>query len=119
MLRRWTRARRGISNESLLGRFLALGAVLAAPLLPVLGTGRVQGAADDVVANAGEVLDAAAPDQHHRVLLKVVPDPRDAGGHLCLAGQAPPGPLPEGRVRLLRGGGVDAHADAAPLGRAA
>src|ERR1019366_1354575 len=90
MLRRWTRARRGISNESLLSRlsrFLALGAVLAAPLLPVLGPGRVQGAPDDVVAHAGEVLDATAPDQHHRVLLEVVPDPRDVGGHLGLAGQ--------------------------------
>src|SRR5439155_18677804 len=54
------------------GGLLALGAVLAASLLAVLGAGRVEGAADDVIAHAGQVLDAAAPDEHHRVLLQVM-----------------------------------------------
>ena len=36
---------------------------------------RVEHAADDVVAHARQVLDAAAADQHDRVLLQVVASP--------------------------------------------
>src|SRR5215218_2343953 len=50
----------------------ALRAVLAARLLAVLDTGGVEGAADDVVANAREILDATAADEDDRVLLEVV-----------------------------------------------
>src|SRR5688500_15569589 len=49
-----------------------LGAVLRTALLAVGDAGGVQRAADDVVAHAGEILDAAAADQDHRVLLEVV-----------------------------------------------
>ena len=45
-------------------------------------------AADDVIANAREVLDAASADQHHRVLLQVVPFTRDVGGDLHPVGEA-------------------------------
>src|SRR2546426_12785421 len=96
-------------------RLLALGAVLRAALLAPLGAGRVEGAADHVVADTGEVFDAATADQDHRVLLQVVTDARDVGGHLLAGGQPYPGHLPERRVRLLRRGGVDANADAPPL----
>src|SRR5450759_4845943 len=98
MVRFWIRARRGI----LLGRLLALGAVLAAPLLAVLGAGGVEGAADHVVAHAGEVGDLAAADQHNGVLLEVVPDARDVGGDLDLAGQADAADLAQRRVGLCR-----------------
>src|SRR5436305_14081689 len=97
---------------------LALGAVLRAALLAPLGAGRVEGAADHVVADTGEVFDASAADEDHRVLLQVVPDARNVGGHLLAGGQPYPGNLPERRVRLLRGDGVDAHAHAPPLRRA-
>src|SRR4030088_2614146 len=93
----------------------ALGAVLRTALLAPLGAGRVEGAADHVVADTGEVLDAAAADQDDRVLLEVVPDPGDIGRDLLPGGQPYPGDLPKGRVRLLWGGRIDAHADAPPL----
>src|SRR5690348_10887914 len=52
------------------------------------------------------------------MLLQVVADAGDVGGDLDAGGQADARDLAESRVRLLRGLGVDAHADAAPLGRA-
>src|ERR1700736_1544813 len=96
-------------------RLLALGAVLRATLLAPLGAGRVEGAANDVVPDTGKVLDAAAADEDHRVLLEVVPDPGDIGGDLLAGGEANAGHLPKCGVRLLRRGRIDAHADAPPL----
>src|SRR5689334_12810699 len=97
---------------------LLLRAVTAAGLLAVLDTLGVEGAADDLVADTGEVLHPAAANEHDGVLLKVVTDTRDVGRDLDAARQAHAGDLAEGGVRLLRGGGVDARADAAALGRA-
>src|SRR5690606_12134537 len=93
----------------------ALGAVLGAGLLALGHAGGVQRTADGVVAHAREVLDTAAADQHHAVLLQVVAFAADVGDDLVTVGQAHLGDLAQGRVRLLRGGGVDAGADAAPL----
>src|SRR5690554_455170 len=92
-----------------------LGAVLGAGLLALGHAGGVERAAHGVVAHAGEVLDAAAADQHHRVLLQVVAFAADVGDDLVAVGQAHLGDLAQGRVRLLRGGGVDAGAHAATL----
>src|SRR6185437_8672974 len=50
-----------------------LGAVLGAPLLAIADAGAVERAAHRVIAHTGQVLDAAAADQHHGVLLQVVP----------------------------------------------
>src|SRR4051794_26276650 len=96
---------------------LLLGAVTAAGLLAVLHALRVERAADDLVANTGKVLHPAAADEHDRVLLEVVTDTRDVGGGLDAAGQAHTGGLAQGGVRLLRGRGVDAGADASALRR--
>src|SRR4051795_10215521 len=96
---------------------LLLGAVTAAGLLAVLHALGVERAADDLVADTGEVLHPAAADEHDRVLLEVVAHARDVGRDLDAAAQAHAGDLAEGGVRLLRGGGVDARADAASLGR--
>src|SRR5580692_6112486 len=95
---------------------LALGAVLAAALLAILGAGGVERAADHVVADAGEVANAATTDEHDRVLLQVVADARDVGGDLDLRGQTDTGHLAERRVGLLGRGRVHANADAAALG---
>ena len=51
---------------------LPLRAVLRAALIALLHAARVEGAADDVVAHARQILHAAAADQHDRVLLQVV-----------------------------------------------
>src|SRR5256714_15176759 len=88
----------------LLGLF-ALGAVLRTALLAPFGAGRVEGAADHVVADTGQVFDAAAADQDDRVLLEVMPDPGDVGGDLLAGGQTNAPELPQRRVRLLWGGG--------------
>src|SRR5918994_2112874 len=94
---------------------LLLRAVAAAGLLAVLHALGVQRATDDLVTDAGEVLHPAAADEHDRVLLKIVADTGDVGGDLDLAGESHAGDLAQRRVRLLRSGGVDAGAHAAPL----
>src|SRR4051812_1325877 len=98
-------ARRGI-------RLLRLHAVLRAGLLAVRDAGGVERPADDLVADAREVLDAAPADEHHGVLLEVVPLPRDVHRDLHLVGQAHARHLPQGGVRLLRRRGV--HTGAYP-----
>src|SRR3954451_17861688 len=94
---------------------LLLRAVPAASLLAVLHALGVERAADDLVADTGEVLHPASADEHDRVLLEVVTDARDVRRDLDAARQAHAGDLAEGGVRLLRGGGVDAGADPATL----
>src|SRR5690606_22838569 len=71
----------------------------------------------DVVAHARQVLDAAAADHHHRVLLQVVPLARDIADHLEAVGQAHLRHLAQRGVRLLRRRRIDAGADAALLRR--
>src|SRR5919108_68571 len=80
---------------------LALGAVARAGLLAVADTLGVEHAADDLVPDAGQVLDPAPAHQHDRVLLKVVAHPGDVRGDLDAAVQAHPADLTEGRVGLL------------------
>jgi hypothetical protein len=75
---------------------IPLGPILASPPLPVHYASRVQSAADNVIPNAGEVLDATSPNQYNRVLLKVVPLSRDIGSHLQPIGKAYASHLPEG-----------------------
>src|SRR5690606_14318794 len=110
------------SHVRLLPCLRLLGAVLAAALVALDVTADadalgVERAADDVVTDAREVLDTAAADEDHGVLLEVVLLARDVGGDLLAAGEADTRDLAEGRVRLLRGLGLDGGADAAALGR--
>src|SRR5919202_5916636 len=98
-------------------RLLGLDAVLRPRLLAVGHAGGVEGSADDLVAHAREVLDAAAAHEHDRVLLEVVALARDVGGDLHAVRQAHAGDLAKRGVRLLRRGRVDARADPAALRR--
>ena len=104
-------ARRGITS--------LLRSVLRAALLAVGDAGRVERGADHLVADARQVLDAAAADQHDRVLLQVVTLARDVGRDLHPVRQPHARDLAQRRVRLLRGRRVDARADAALLRRPA
>src|SRR5215204_4072260 len=97
---------------------LALGAVARAGLPAVADALGVEGAADDLVADAGKVLHPAPADEHDGVLLQVVANAGDVGGDLDAAGQPHPADLAQGRVGLLGRGRVDARADTPPLGRA-
>ena len=74
--------------------------------------------ADDLVAEAREILDAAAAHEHDRVLLQVVALAGDVGADLHAVRETDARDLPESRVRLLRCGRVHARADAALLRRA-
>src|SRR5262245_14862789 len=94
---------------------LLLRAVTTTSLLAVADTLGVKRAADDLVADTGQVADTTPADEHDRVLLQVVPDTRDVGGDLDLAGQPDTRHLAESRVRLLRCGRVDTRAHTAAL----
>src|ERR687893_2509647 len=108
------RSRRGAGPR--LGTSAALlGAVAGPGLLAVADAGGVEGAPDDLVAHAGEVLHPAATYEDHRVLLEVVALAGDVGGDLHAARQPDPGHLAERRVRLLGGVGVHAGAHAPAL----
>src|SRR5687768_3295085 len=85
--------RRGIASVSS-GRLRQLGAVLRAALLAVLHTLRIERTAHDVVAHAGQVLDAPAADQHGRVLLQVVSLTADVADHFVAVGQPYLGDFP-------------------------
>src|ERR1044071_4552061 len=67
---------------------LLLRAVAAASLLAVLHALGVERAADDLVADTGEVLHPATTHEHDRVLLQVVADARDVSSDLDAAGQS-------------------------------
>src|SRR5882672_11410102 len=86
--------------------------VHGAALFAVLDALRIEHAAQDVITNARQILDAAAADQHHRVLLQIVAFARDVTHHLVTVGEANFRDLAQGRVRLLWRRRVDPCADA-------
>src|SRR6266446_3513388 len=99
------------------GSFRPFGAVFRAALLTVLDALRIKNPAQDVVAHPRQILDTAATDHNHRVLLKVVAFPRDVPDDLEPVGQAHLRDLAQRRIRLLGRGGVDARAYAPLLRR--
>src|SRR5262245_22888770 len=98
-----------------LGSLRPLCSVFRPALLAVLDALRVEHAAQDVVAHARQILDAAAADHHHRVFLQVMALARDVADDLEPVGETHLGDLAQRRVRLLRRGRVDARANAALL----
>src|SRR5215217_6729091 len=92
-----------------------LGAVLRASLLTILDALGIQRTAHHVVTHTRQVLDATAAQQHDAVLLQVVAFTADVRNDFETVGQTHLGDLTQRRVRLLRGRGVDAGADAALL----
>src|SRR6266571_4383104 len=67
--------------------FRLLRAVLRAALLPPRHPRGVERPANDVIADARQVLHAAAPDEDDRVLLQVVSHARNVGRDLETVGQ--------------------------------
>src|SRR6266550_7292796 len=94
-----------------------LRTVFRTALLTVLDALGIEDAAENVVAHARQILDAAAADHDHGVFLKVVAFAGDVTDDFEAIGQAHLGDLTKRRVRLLRGRGVDARANAALLRR--
>src|SRR5262249_30787994 len=105
------------SQPSALSFLWPFGAVFRSTLHSSLDTDRVERAADHVIADTRQILDAAAANEHQRVLLQVVADAGDVGRHLDAVGQPHARDLAERRVRLLRRLGEDADAHT-PLLRA-
>src|SRR5919199_3708451 len=97
------------------GTLLRLHAVLRAGLLAVRHPGGVERAADDLVADARQVLDAAAAHEHHGVLLQVVALARDVDRDLHRVREPHAGHLAQRGVRLLRRRRVHAGAHATAL----
>src|SRR5918993_2072870 len=95
-----------------------LGAVAATGLLAVADPGGVEGAADDLVTDARQVLHPPTAHQHDGVLLEVVALTGDVGGDLDATRQAHSGDLAQRRVGLLGCVGEHTGAHAAPLRRA-
>src|SRR6185437_5125237 len=93
-----------------------LGAVERTALPAVLDALGIEHAADDVVAHARKVLDAAAADQDHAVLLKIVALARNISERFIAVREPDLGHLAQRRIRLLGRGGIDAGADGALLG---
>src|SRR5690349_4227039 len=92
---------------------LHLCAVAAASLLTVLNTLGIEGTADDLVADTGEVLHTTTTDEHNGVLLEVVANTGDVSGNFDATVEAHTRDLTQSRVRLLRSGGVNAGANTA------
>jgi hypothetical protein len=92
-----------------------LGAVLGASLATLGDAGGIERTADGVVTHTRQILHSTTADQDHGVLLQIMAFTTDVADDLFLVGQANLGNLAESRVRLLRGGGVNARANATAL----
>src|SRR5688500_18512835 len=86
--------------------------VETARLIAAVDAECIERAADDVVANAGEILDAATAHEHDRVLLQVVALARDVRPDLTTIAQAHARYLAQSRVGLLGSHRLDAQAHA-------
>src|SRR2546421_9552885 len=82
----------------------SLRAVLRTALLAIFGSGGVQGAADDMIPNSRKVFDAASADHYYRMLLQIMADSRDIGGHFLSIGQSDTGDFGQPRIPLLLAG---------------
>src|SRR5690606_22555778 len=89
-----------------------LGTVAAAGLAASVDAQRVEHAANDLVTHTRQVADTTAADQHDRVLLQIVTFAGNIGGDFLAVGEPDASHLPQSRVRLLRGHGLNLQADA-------
>src|SRR5690554_942394 len=89
--------------------------VLGTCLHTAVHAGGVQGSAHCMVTHTRQVFYPATPNQNNAVLLQVVAFTTDVGRHFIAVGQTNPAHFPQSRVRLLRGGGVYACANATTL----
>jgi hypothetical protein len=93
-----------------------LCAVLGSPAVATIDAGGVESPANNVVTNAGKILDSSPAHEHDRVLLQGMADSRDVGVHFPPIRETHTRDLSQRRVRLLRGRGVDAQANSPLLG---
>ena len=92
---------KSVGVQAFIGLLGALCAVLAAGLLALCNACRIERAADDVIADAGQILDSSAADENGAVLLKIVTFAGNVNGTFLLVGQSHPCDLTKRRVGLL------------------
>src|ERR1019366_5207009 len=91
------------------------GPVLRTALFAIGHAGGIQRAADHVITHARKILHTAPADEHDRVLLQVVSDSRDVGGHFDPVGQGHARHFPQRRIRLLGSRSVDTRTNSTLL----
>ena len=74
----------------------SLGAVLGASLQSVSNACGIESSSDDMVSYTREVLNSAASDEYHAVLLEVMTDTRDVSGYFDTISQTYSGNLSQG-----------------------
>ena len=95
--------------------FGALGAIFVAALPAVGNTLSIQGAAHNVVTHTREVFHPTTANQHHTVLLQVVPLTADIRRDFKAIGKADTRHFAQSRVRLFGRRGVHTSAHSALL----
>ena len=105
----------GITNYNYLYLFLTCGfsccsfstglfllrTILGTALLPILHTGRIQTAANDMITYTRQILHTTSADQHDGVLLEIMTFTGNIGDHLYLIRQTHLGHLAQSGVGLL------------------
>ena len=94
----------------------ALSAVLRSSLFTIGNAGGVESSSNNVITDAGQILDTAAADQHNRVLLQIVADAWNICSYFNPIREAHASHFPQRRIRLLGGSGVHASANSTLLG---
>jgi hypothetical protein len=100
-------------KKILLGTF---GPVFAAGLTAFLDSDGIQGTADNVIPDAGQIFNPASADHDHRVFLEVMPFAGDVGSNFHGIGQTDPGHFPQSGIGLFRSSRIDPDADPPLLG---
>ena len=95
-----------------------LGSVFGAALTAIFHTRGVEGAANDVIADTGKILNPAPTNHDYGVFLQVVANTGNVGRDLKTRGEANPRHFPKGRVGLLGRGGVYTGSNPPTLGTA-
>jgi hypothetical protein len=96
--------------------FGPLGSVLRSPLPSIGDAAGIQRSPDHMISHSGEILHPSTSDKHYRVLLEVMPFPRDISGDLYPVGQSYTGYLTQSGVRLLGCTGINSSAYSPFLG---
>jgi hypothetical protein len=98
-------------------RLRPLGSILRSALFTVGHAGGIQRAPNHVVAHARKILHTTPADEHNRVLLQIMANPRDICGHFDPVGEPHAGNFPQRRIGLLGSRSIDTGANS-PLLRA-
>jgi len=94
------------------------GTVLGTTLFTICNPECIESASNDMVSHTGKVLYTTTANEHNRVLLQIVPDPRNIGGNFYTVCQTDAGDFAQGRIRLLGRRRIYANTNSALLGTA-